>query len=190
MLSTNYGGTAMDKPIWASCNEEAEVFLRIYHDDDPMNPREWDNLGTMVCWHKRHNLGDPHGYGHPDDFPEGTQGERKVTKNLYIYDHSGIVLGFDRDKWPFNCPWDAGWVGYMYATHDRIRSDQGCKYITTRVKEKVDRIFRAELEVYNQFLSGDTYGYKLSRVTRCPTCEQELVDEIDSCWGFYGTNWS
>lgn len=32
----------------------------IYFDDDPPNPRtEWDNLGTMVCWHRQYNLGDP-----------------------------------------------------------------------------------------------------------------------------------
>lgn len=25
---------------------------------EPMSPREWDNIGTMVCWHKRYDLGD------------------------------------------------------------------------------------------------------------------------------------
>lgn len=32
--------------------------IKIIPDFDPMNPREWDNLGTMVCWHSRYNLGD------------------------------------------------------------------------------------------------------------------------------------
>jgi hypothetical protein len=32
--------------------------INIYHDDDPINPREWDNMGTMVCFHDRYNLGD------------------------------------------------------------------------------------------------------------------------------------
>ena len=26
------------------------------------NPRDWDNLGTMVCFHKRCCLGDKHDY--------------------------------------------------------------------------------------------------------------------------------
>ena len=33
--------------------------VKISHDDNPMNPREdWDNVGTMLCWHRRHSLGD------------------------------------------------------------------------------------------------------------------------------------
>lgn len=32
--------------------------IKIYLDDAPESPREWDNLGTMLCSHKRYNLGD------------------------------------------------------------------------------------------------------------------------------------
>ena len=32
--------------------------MKIWYDTDPTNPRENDNVGTMVCWHNRHNLGD------------------------------------------------------------------------------------------------------------------------------------
>lgn len=32
--------------------------IEIFCDDDPMSPREWSNLGHMVCWHDRYNLGD------------------------------------------------------------------------------------------------------------------------------------
>jgi hypothetical protein len=32
--------------------------IEIFQDDAPQDPREWDNLGHMVCWHKDVNLGD------------------------------------------------------------------------------------------------------------------------------------
>ena len=32
--------------------------IKIEHDDYPDNPRDWDNAGEMVCWHRRYNLGD------------------------------------------------------------------------------------------------------------------------------------
>jgi len=32
--------------------------INIVPDSDPESPREWDNLGTMVCWHNRYRLGD------------------------------------------------------------------------------------------------------------------------------------
>ena len=39
-----------------------DLTARIELDPEPPNPREWDNLGTMVCLHQRHSLGDPHHY--------------------------------------------------------------------------------------------------------------------------------
>ena len=32
--------------------------IKIEHDDNPESPRQWYNLGTMVCWHGKYNLGD------------------------------------------------------------------------------------------------------------------------------------
>ena len=34
------------------------IVLEVMREQDPMDPREWDNLGTMVCWHSRYTLGD------------------------------------------------------------------------------------------------------------------------------------
>jgi len=33
--------------------------IKLIQDDNAMNPRtEWDNLGTMICFRNRYNLGD------------------------------------------------------------------------------------------------------------------------------------
>ena len=33
--------------------------LKIEQDTDPMNPRtDWDNITTIICFHKRYELGD------------------------------------------------------------------------------------------------------------------------------------
>lgn len=42
--------------------------VRILTDTNPMDPREWDNAGRMICWHGRYNLGDKHEYGCDDFF--------------------------------------------------------------------------------------------------------------------------
>ncbi len=44
-----------------------EQRVRIVADSDPMDPREWDNVGRMICWHPNYNLGDKHDY-HCDGF--------------------------------------------------------------------------------------------------------------------------
>lgn len=42
--------------------------LVIQPDDNPFNPREDDNFGKMVCFHRRYHLGDHHNYIDKDDF--------------------------------------------------------------------------------------------------------------------------
>lgn len=45
----------------------------ILQDTDPENPRDpyyQENLGKMVCWHKRYNLGDKHTFDDPIDFAQ------------------------------------------------------------------------------------------------------------------------
>jgi hypothetical protein len=44
--------------------EEVEVIeykgkeIKVYYDEDSQDPRDWDNLGTMCCWHRHYSLGD------------------------------------------------------------------------------------------------------------------------------------
>jgi len=45
-------------------------FITLHYDQDPLNPRENDNFGRMVCWHSRHRLGDPHPFTSPQQFNE------------------------------------------------------------------------------------------------------------------------
>ena len=44
-------------------------------------------------------------------------------------------------------------------------------------KEKVRKYLQAEVEGYDQYLTGDVYGFIL-----------EGGGQDDSCWGFYGSN--
>jgi len=36
--------------------------VNIYYDGDGESPRDWDNLGNIVCFHSRYNLGDDHDF--------------------------------------------------------------------------------------------------------------------------------
>ena len=43
--------------------------LEVVQDDFSVNPRiDYDNLGTMVCWHNRYDLGDKHEFSEPSEF--------------------------------------------------------------------------------------------------------------------------
>jgi len=51
--------------------EHAGYTIRIEQDQDAESPREYDNLGTMVCWHSRYKLGDEQPKCEPSEFMEG-----------------------------------------------------------------------------------------------------------------------
>lgn len=48
--------------------EYRDCTIKIEHDPDPENPREWGNLGIMVCWHRRYKLGDVQPKGDAEDY--------------------------------------------------------------------------------------------------------------------------
>ena len=86
--------------------------LTIEQDEYPEDPRAWDNLTTMVCWHRRYSLGDKHDFNDVHEMLEdlayqaGIEYDEDITsadlmtklapyyliKPLYLYDHSGISM--------------------------------------------------------------------------------------------------
>ena len=54
--------------------------LSVFRDEDAPNPREWDNLGRMVCWHRRYNLGDEHSFEDVEDFLESEEYKKFMSE--------------------------------------------------------------------------------------------------------------
>jgi len=172
--------------------------LEIHSDDDPMNPRtEFDNLSTMAFFHKRYNLGDQdHGIDHTEFGGWNEMGEYIVRKlngvlcyPVRMYDHSGIGFSADFDGrgfgYPYNCPWDSGLVGFMFVTKAKLIKEYGDD--SDESKAKAIKVMASELETYNQYHAGDVCGFIL-RDKPCEHCDVEAGDEIDSCWGFWGSD--
>jgi hypothetical protein len=128
-----------------------------------------------------------------------------ISLPLFLYDHSGITMSTGR----FSCPWDSGQVGFIYVSREKIRETYGWKVITKKREERIYEILRGEVEVYDQYLTGDVYGYLVYEVfpglweylaeegEEIPADWQEMAEdidlsngdfceEVDSCWGYYG----
>jgi len=58
--------------------------IEIEPDLDPMDPREWDNLATMVCWHRRYNLGDEQPEEDPEEYLTGLLDQETKRKHLIV----------------------------------------------------------------------------------------------------------
>ena len=161
--------------------------VEIRQDEDAESPRTmWDTLGTMVCFHKRYNLGDSHDLK-TGDFTNWNAVRRHLVNRLdavpevilplYLYDHSGITMSTT----PFSCQWDSGQVGFIYTTLAAIRSGYAWKRMSANRYDIVRQALIAEVELYDQYLTGDVWGYAIT---------DETGDCVDSCYGFYGREYA
>jgi hypothetical protein len=177
-------------------NDNVETFevngliVNIHPDPEPQNPRdekEFDGLATlMICSHRKYKLGDEHSFKFSDynsweELEKAIIKEYKpvVIKTLYLYDHSGITMATK----PFECRWDSGKVGFILMTPESVRTNFEVKRITKKIIEKVDSWLESDVKTYDNYLTGNYYGYTIMRK---PVNEDEDSEELDACWGFSG----
>jgi len=161
----------MNTPIKVLTNGNKR--LEIYFDNDPQSPREWDNLGTMYCFHRRYNFGDTHDLT-LDEAKKIEDSKDYISLPIYIYDHSVQTI----KTTPFSCPWDSGKLGFIAVSKEKVRKQYGWKVITKKRKEQIKQYLLGEVETYDTYIRGDVYGFTLF--------ENDV--ETDSCWGFFGSD--
>lgn len=163
-----------------------DLTIRIVPDDDAESPRTYDNLGHMVCWHSRYDLGDqqvrPNDHYSLDEFLTSLVDDYSptVVLPLYLLDHSGITIKagekvdlaelFIPDREPFTFDpggWDTSFVGFILDTAD-TRKMMG------NVPEEVEEVLRHEVAAYANWLEG---GYVAFIV------EDSDGNHLDSLWG-------
>lgn len=169
--------------------------VKIRHDESPQDPREWDNIGTMICWHRRYRLGDHEEskqYEDSDDLfrsISGADGDKDYTTTellelakekayimpLFLYDHGGITMSTGN----FNCQWDSGQVGWIFIMKDNEELKAwGESHLKGRtIEEATYDWMRVEVKLYDDFITGNVFGYRVSD-------NDGTYDE--SCWGYFG----
>lgn len=158
--------------------------VKVKQDSDPIDPREDDNLGTMVCFHNRYSLGDKHNYN-SDDYSGWEEMKKDIIKRenvgvilpLYLYDHSGITM----NTTGFSCRWDSGQVGFIFISKKKMLEEYGGKIVTKKLKERVEGYLVSEVETYDKYLTGEVYGFEVWKLKK----NGKKKKMIDSCWGFY-----
>lgn len=143
--------------------------IEVTQDDLSESPRDWENLGTMTCFHNGYDLGDKNDLS-IDDLEEIAKDKNYISLPLFLYDHSGITM----NTTGFSCKWDSGQVGLMYVSLEKVRKEYSVKKVSKKLRAKIIEYLISEVDIYDKFLAGDVYGY--------------IVDDFGSCSGFYGHN--
>ena len=130
-------------------SDGVEYILKVEQDEMAEDPRRWDNVCTMVCFHPRYYLGDNHDYYDSDEFftyilcdicgidaddieklptrekyKLAKENDMVYFKDLNLYDHSGLSISTS-SGYPYNDRWDAGCVGWIYVTKDVAMANYG-----------------------------------------------------------------
>jgi len=156
----------------------------LIQDNDPFDPRENENLGTMVCFHKRYTLGDKtelnsemfNGWEEMYDY---LIKEKKAVMvlPLYLYDHSGISMkvgSFQGYLPQGHAEFDSGQVGFIYCTKEDLKR-------IGITKAKAEKSLMAEVGEYNQYIQGDVYCLVKETYNK----DKEQIDQ-ENCGGYYG----
>jgi hypothetical protein len=159
--------------------------LTVEQEEYPDSPRNWDNLGTMICFHRRYDLGDKHDYK-ASDFSSWEELEERIKKDhkviailpLYLYDHSGITISTS----PFSCRWDSGQIGFIFIDREKKNKLMGKKRLS---KEEAIKALETEVKIYDQYLTGAVYRFTIAKLETCNLGHEHKIIE-ESCGGFYG----
>lgn len=198
----------MDTPIHEE--EYKGLNIKIFSDDDPMSPLEWDLMGKQIYFHRRYTLGHDtkfsskmspieymihilvYNYEDKIKYPKEEYLEDWLMEEdervwswfnkfhlvipVHAYEHGGITISASgrRAGWD---SFDSGQLGFIYVSHEDILKNYKRKNITKKLLDRAEKCLIAEVEEYDNFLTGDVWGFRI---------EDENGEDLDSCWGFFG----
>ena len=145
-----------------------------YYSDENDNPRQWDNMGTMILNHKNYNLGD-------DDYELETyeelvdylkEQEAEIVLKVWGYEHGDLSISTTRDG-QFADEWDSGLLGVIYTTKNEILNNftgwnnktgkrkPMKKYLTKKLRKMATKNLESEVRTYNKYLNNEIIYYTL-----------------------------
>lgn len=140
--------------------------INVYQDNDTESP---DNFGDesvfLVAFHRDFTV-DRKGFDRDTcvEFSENGSKEYHVF-GLEAYIHSGVSLALSQEgKFP-DRQWDVSQLGLVFVSKKE-----------TRYKTKAGKIAQNLIELWNDYLSGNVYGYMVEKDD----------NEFGGVWGFYG----
>ena len=191
------------KVIKARLPNGNKVQAELVYDPDATNPREWDNLGTiLIASSKSHWVASTddtvdtsiHQGRNPYEHWDNIRREQLKLKKSEIaiaypitkYEHGSISLSLG-----YKQGWDYGVVGFVYVTKETLRAEYGVKRITKSIIESaVDRL-QDELDTLTRWLNGECYGWQIKEYALDDEgLDWEEVDTLDNCWGYFDQDYA
>lgn len=125
---------------------------------------------------------------------------------IWIYEHSGITISCGDRAGQYADRWDSGQLGFIVMLKKKAMKDlveyvldekgecipDGKRGYKTRPlteetwRARAIEVMKDEVETYDQFLTGEVFGFTLYEADPVEDDETPDWEETDSCWGFFG----
>ena len=148
------------------------VEIEIIPDENCESPDTWGDDGVFLVGYHRDFWVERKDIISKDVAADIFRGEKnwgteQITKKywcfgLEAYIHSGVVLALSNCGDFCDRQWDVSRLGLVLVSKEESR-------FSKKAREYAERL----IETWNQYLSGDVYGYNIEQLN-------------DSCWGYYG----
>lgn len=150
------------------------IRVEITHDEKATNPRDEKNLGMMVCWDNKHNLGDKHNFETVDDFKKFLRKKNRVVfvYTIYLYEYKEILLSVNE----FSHPYKSELIGYIYTTKEMARDFYNVKIFSRELSKTIRDVLLEEIKAYNGYLNNEVYRYTIYK-------DDEIIDTRGNIYG-------
>lgn len=147
------------------------VDIELISDDMAESPDVWGNDDVFLVYDHRSFTVKRKGFEPLEIHEHRQEGKQKLYDGYWVfpvdaYIHSGVALSLARET---NFPdrrWDVSTTGFVL-----VKREKGWSW----KEDKARKIARSIVEEWNDYLSGNVWGYNI-----------EHQDLNESCWGYYG----
>ena len=174
-----------------------KVQAELVYDPDATNPREWDNLGSiLISPNKSHWIANsdsavdtsvPFGKNPLEHWENLRREQLNLKKSEAIaypitkYEHGEISLQLG-----YKQGWDYGVVGFVYVTKETLRKEYGVTRITKSVIARAESCLQYELDMLTAWLNGYCYGWQIKEYAITDDgLDWEEVDTLVTCWEYF-----
>lgn len=164
--------------------------IAIHRDEDASSPQENDDTGLFLVGYHRDFSVDSDIVTKDDCIvlfsnPKERDAEerarvKEIEKQYHVlgleaYIHSGVCLALSNEGGFPDRQWDVSQLGAVFISKKEARTAKRAREMALGL-----------IEEWNNYLSGNVYGFTITKKNPCKTCGHVEEDIVESCWGFYG----